>query len=58
MINKFTEEHKREPTHAEKKQGLGKHTFVKYHKMQESVDTLTKELNQVMDHLRTLEAGT
>lgn len=55
---KFAEEHSREPTHTEKKQGLGKHTFVKYHKMQESVEKLTQELDQVKNHLAALPAET
>lgn len=55
-INKFTEEHKRDPTHTEKKQGLGKHTFVRYHKMQERVEALSKEVVQVKAHLASLEA--
>ena len=55
-INKFIEEHKRDPTSSEKKQGLGKHTFVRYHKLQERAESLTKELEQVKAHLAGLGA--
>ena len=56
-ITKFSAEKGREPSQAEKKAGIGKKTFKRYHQVGEEISALKEELSAVLSLLDGSDMG-